>query len=578
MKTIRKLIVLIIPFWRPVILSVLLGCATVLLGLGLMGTSASLIARAALRPSIAELQVAIVGVRFFGIARGVIRYLERLVSHSVNFSLLGRLRTWFYQAVEPLFPNRLDLRTGDLLARAVADIDNLEDFYIRVVAPPVTAFLISLAAGIFIGRFNLWAGLILALGLVVNSFGVPWFIYLISHSPAKKLVEARGQLFNELVDYIQGFPEILTYDQQQRYLNTIQVKINETNNLRNTLAWSGGISAGLNIFFPGFVAWLVFFVAIPAVHSASISGVDLAVITLVVLASFEAAGPLGQAAERLESALASAQRLFELLELPVEVKDPDQPEELKSIQKIEFQSFSFGYDEESCSGSLVLKDVSLLLIPGRRIAIIGESGAGKTTLVNILMRFWEYSSGKVLINAQEIKNYRAGDVRAHISLVSQPVFIFSGSIRQNLKLANPNVSDLEMLEALERVGLSEWVRTLPLGLDTWVGEHGVQISGGERQRLGLARGLLHPGEVLILDEPTANLDVITEQTILKEILDVAQNRAFLMITHRLVGLETMDEILVLKNGRVIERGVHQALIDAGGYYQRMLALQSMVSH
>jgi ABC-type multidrug transport system fused ATPase/permease subunit len=231
---------------------------------------------------------------------------------------------------------------------------------------------------------------------------------------------------------------------------------------------------------------------------------------------------------------------------------------------------SFRYAEND---AFALQDIDFHLPEGGRIAIVGPSGAGKSTLVSLLLRFWEYEQGNILLGDHSVKTYLQAELRKAISVVSQATYLFNASVRQNLLVANPGAAPEQVEAALRRAGIYDFVQALPDGLDTWVGELGLGLSGGERQRLAIARALLKDAPVLLLDEPTANLDALTERAVMEQLLALAENKTTLLITHRLVGLEAMDEILVLQAGRIVERGTHAALIQGGGLYQQMAELQ-----
>ncbi|HNT55768.1 MAG TPA: ABC transporter transmembrane domain-containing protein, partial [Anaerolineaceae bacterium] len=313
MTIIRRLLGFLRPFTGQVLLSILLGVATIAGAIGLLGTSADLIARAALHPSIAALQVAIVGVRFFGISRAVFRYLERLVSHSVNFRLLAQLRTWFYQAVEPLAPARLtDYQGGDLLSRAVGDIETLENFYVRAVAPPLVASLVSLGMSLFVGGFHPALGLLLAGGLLVSGIGVPVVTRILARQPGRRLVAERARLSAAVVDGLQGLPELLLYNRTADALDLIQQTGRAMGASQLRLTWAGALANALNLGLMLLTLVGVLWLAIPLVAAAELPGVLLAVLVQLTLASFEAVLPLAGAAQHLESALEAGRRLFTL--------------------------------------------------------------------------------------------------------------------------------------------------------------------------------------------------------------------------------------------------------------------------
>jgi ATP-binding cassette, subfamily C, bacterial CydC len=569
-----RLLVLLRPFAGWIALSVLLGSATIAAGIGLLGTSAFLIARAAEQPSIAALQVAIVGVRFFGITRGVFRYLERLVSHSVNFRLLSRLRVAIYKALEPLAPARLQtLHSGDLLSRAVADIETLENFYVRAVAPPVVAFVVTLGMSLFAGLYHPSLAYILAGGLLVGGTLVPVVARMLARQPGRDAIEQRAQLRAAVIDSIQGMPDLASNNRSEQYIQNIVSFSTVMGRSQQYLAWTNGVSSALMVLVSGITLWLVLWAAIPLVNAGFFDGVALTVLALVTIASFEAVNPLGQAAQQLESSLHAARRLFALMDATPEITQHANPCPPPDRSDIIVRNVSFRYLPELPDA---LQSIDIDLPVGKRLAVVGPSGAGKTSLANLLLRLWEYQSGEIILGGRDLRCYDPRDVRRQFGVVSQRTYMFSGSVWENLTLANPHASVAQVERALAQAGLFEWVNKLPAKLDTWIGERGLQMSGGERQRLALARCFLQDAPVLLLDEPTANLDALTESRLLSTIAALMAGRSVLWITHRLVTMELADEIVVLEAGRIVQRGTHAALITQPGLYYRMWSMQNRI--
>jgi thiol reductant ABC exporter CydC subunit len=566
-----RLLKLVFPFKGWIALAVLMGLATIASGIGLMATSAYIIAKAALRPSIADLQVAIVGVRFFGIARGVFRYLERYISHEVNFRLLARLRVWFYRALEPLAPARLmQYRSGDLLARVVADIETLEHFYVRVLAPPLVALLVAGLMWFLMGAYDRRLALVTLIFLALAGSGLPFLIHRLSRRVGRRMVTVRSDLNAAMVDGVQGMAELLALNYEERHHARVEALSGELVALQRHMAWIGGLHASLSGLLMNLTSLAVLAVAIPLVSQERLDGVYLALLVLAVMASFEAVYPLPLAFQYLESSLEAARRLFDIVDAQPAVSDPVQPASSAGDYSLSVKDLRFRYAADEPPA---LDGVSFAVPQGGSLAVVGPSGGGKSTLVNLLLRFWDYDAGQILLGGHELRAYRQEDVRAMIGVVSQHTHLFNASVRENLLLARPEASQADLERAAGLAQLHEFIRSLPEGYDTWIGERGLNLSGGQRQRLAIARALLKDAPILILDEPTAHLDPLTERAVMGAIQGLMAGRTTLIITHRLAGLEGVDEIVVLRAGRIIERGWHADLWHKGGLYRRMWELQ-----
>jgi ATP-binding cassette, subfamily C, bacterial CydCD len=591
-----RLLSILASFKRQVFLSVLLGFATIGSGIGLMGTSAYIISSAALRPSIADLQIAIVGVRFFGISRGVFRYLERLVSHQVTFRVLSSLRVWFYSAIEPLAPARLlQFQSGDLFSRITGDIANLENFYVRAAAPPLTALLVAAGAAITLSIFDLRLSLALLAFMALQGIALPLIMRRLGWRPGRMLQRARAELNMLMVDGIRGMADLFAYNQYERQEKTISAAGSKLSNLQNVMARLAALQSASLSLLSNLGMLAVLCIAVPMVSSGQIEGVYLAVIILVALSSFEGLQPLPLAAQYLESNLEAGRRLFELVDATPEVSNPIDPLPLPENPTLKVEKLTFAYpvSVKNNAGqgngsiaftgpyseiSLALEQLSFELQPGKRLAIVGPSGSGKTTLVNLILRFWEYGrsagSGQISLDGHELNLFDQQEIRGLFGVVSQNTYLFHASVRDNLLIASPNATENQIVEATRRAEIHDFITSLPKGYDTWIGEQGLSLSAGERQRLAIARALLKGAPLLLLDEPTANLDPVTESQVLGSIHQLMEGRTTLMITHRLVGMEWMDEIIVLKAGRLVERGRHTDLLCKGGLYRRMWDLQN----
>jgi ATP-binding cassette subfamily C protein CydC len=574
MNTFLRLSAQLLRFRWLVLLAVLLGCATIASNMVLLSMAAYLIAYAALKPLMVVLTVPIYLVRAMSVVRAVSRYAERLVSHSVTFRLLARLRTEVYSRLEPLVPAGLrTYRSGDILARLVADVDELQHVYLRVVAPFVVAGVIAMVAFGLFGIFSpLLAVTIVAL-LAVAGLGVPLLGGRLARGVGREQIAARAELNAHLVDGIRGVQDLLACghaEEQRRKVRAVDALLAAA---QRRMAFISGLEQALGEALSGVAIFVVLLIAIPLVSAHRIDGVYLGFLALLALASFEAVQALGQALQFLERSVAAGERLYAITDATPPVTDPATPHPLPVAAhppELAFEHVSFAY----AAAGAMLEDVSFTIRAGSRVALVGPSGAGKSTIARLALRFWDPQSGAIRLDGRDIRELAQDDLRCRIGMVAQDTYIFNDTIRRNLLLAKPDATDDEIARALEQALLAEFVQGLPDGLKTWVGEQGLRLSGGERQRLAIARALLKDAPLLILDEPTANLDTLTERALLEALETLMEDRTALVISHRLVAMERMDEILVLDGGRIVERGTHDELLAHAGLYRRLYEIQS----
>jgi ATP-binding cassette, subfamily C, bacterial CydCD len=561
--------------WNWVALSVLLSTLTIGSSVALIGTSAWLISTAGLHPSVADLGVSVVGVRFFGISRGLFRYLERLVSHNVTFRLLARLRVWFYEKLEPLAPARLlEYRSGDLLARVIGDVETLENFYVRVISPSLTAILIGLLVAVFFASFFPPIALVLIGFFLILGLLLPLLARQMSRRPGRRLILQRADIQSQLVDGIQGIADLLAFGRGADRLQQISSAGKAYGGTQKEMARINGVHSALATLFTNLGVWLVLWLVIPQVTAGNIKGVMLGTFALMTLASFEAVTPLPLAAQMWNASRAAAKRLFEVVDAKPAVKDDAQGATLDTgSSNIELSNITFSYPAQSTPA---LQNVTFTVPTGKSIAIVGPSGAGKSTIANLLLRFWDYEVGDIRLGGVSLKFLDQDEVRKRLALISQNSYFFNTSIRENLRMARRSASPEEIEAAARAAQIHEFILGLPKGYDTLIGEQGFRLSGGERQRLAIARALLRDSPVLILDEPTANLDPQTEKQVLNTLFETMRKKTSVLITHRLIGLENVDQILVMEDGKIVERGTHTELWNHKGLYRRLWDLQNQI--
>jgi len=527
-----------------VALSIALGALAVGFGVALMAAAGYLISRAAEQPPILSLTTTIVVVRFLALARPLARYLERLVSHDVALRTLGRIRAAVYTRLEPLAPAELDaFRRGDLVSRLVGDVDSLQGLYLRGVGPPLVALIVASGCTVAVAVVLPAAALVLAAGLVFAGTVVPAMAYQLARHVGERQAKARGALTSDLVELLGGAPELVAYGREEDALARIRARDRELIRLARRDAFVAGLADAGSILVAGLTTVGVLAVAVSAHDAGTLDRVLIATLALLAFSSFDAMAPLPGAARELSGTLASGTRVLELVDREPAVRDPDIPAPRPTgppSVTVEGVTARYGVD-----GPNVLDDFHLSLPSGRRVALVGPSGAGKTTVTNLLLRFLDPTSGRVTIDGRDLRELRQEDVRGTFALAGQDAYVFDSTIRENLRLADPDASDDELLTALGRARLREWVESLPEGLDTPVGEDGMRLSGGQRQRLVVARALVADSPVLILDEPTAQLDPDTAEALVADVLAAAEGRSVILVTHRPEGLELVDDVVSL---------------------------------
>ncbi|WP_042384745.1 thiol reductant ABC exporter subunit CydD [Streptacidiphilus melanogenes] len=549
--------------------AIVLGGLALVCATALMGTSGWLISRASQQPPVLYLMVAVTATRAFGIGRSVLRYAERLVSHDAVLRSLGALRTAVYARLERLAPAGLGatFRRGDLLARMVADVDAMQDHYLRYRLPLAAT---GLAGAVTVGLVS-WllpsAGLLLAIGLLLAGVLVPLLAVRLSVRAERAQAETRGRLTGEVVGLLDGAAELTVSGALPSRLDALRAIDTELTGQQRRSAAGLGLGTGLTTALTGLTAVACAAVGITAVTGGRLHGVWLAVLLLTPLAAFEGVTGLTAAAQTRQRGLRSAARLAELAEAPEPVAEPvspvDLPAEPLPLRVRDLTVVWPGRTEPA------LRGVSLDLAPGRRVAVVGPSGSGKTTLAHALLRFVEPASGSVALGGVDTRTLAGDDVRRAVGLCAQDAHVFDSNLRENLRLARPSATDAELLAALDAARLADFVRALPDGLDTMVGEHGAALSGGQRQRLALARALLADFPALVLDEPAEHLDLPTADALTADLLAATEGRATVLITHRLAGLDAVDEIVVLDGGRVVQRGTWQELVAVDGLLREL---------
>jgi thiol reductant ABC exporter CydC subunit len=546
-------------------LATLLGASALGAAIGLMATSAWLISRSAQRPQESAVALAIVGVQFFALSRGLCRYGERLVGHDAAFRVLSDLRVSVYERLERLAPLGLPaFRSGELLARLVHDVDSLQDLMLRVVPPFAIALIVGGATVGLVWWMLPAAGVILLGALLLAGVLVPWLTGRLAARAEARQAAARGELTAAVVDLLEGAPELVANGATAAQLRRTLAADAELTDIARTSARTAGIGQGLTSLCSGLAMWGALLVGVTAVRAGRLEGVLLAGIALIPLVAFELVTGLPGATQALQRVRRAAARVFEVIDTVPAVAEPTHPlAPGSSPHTLTVRDLHSRYPD---SERWALAGLDLDLEPGRRVAVVGPSGAGKSTLAGVLLRFLSYEAGSVTLDGEQIADLDSDAYRRVVGLVAQDAHIFDNSLEENLRLARREATEDALRAVLAKVRLLDWTDGLPAGLATEVGERGARMSGGQRQRLAVARALLADFPILLLDEPGEHLDTQVADAILADLLALTRDRATLLITHRLAGLEEMDEVLVLEEGSVVERGTHADLIRFGGRY------------
>ncbi len=549
--------------------SIAAGAATVGSSIGLLTTSAYLISEAALHPPILDLTVAIVGVRFFGISRAVFRYLERIVSHDLSLRLLADLRTRLVRAIHRLGPAGVaSFRAGDLVGRVIDDVDEIQHVFVRVAAPPLVAIVIALVTALFALIWLPVSTVTILVPFLIAAIFVPWITRWAGAKAGRGVADQRGRMIGQTVEIIEGAPVIVALGEEDRLLAVAMESADRVAAAERRTAWLHGFGDAAILVLVGVALVGTLWVSAVAVEAGTLDGVMVAVLVMLAITPFEAVAPLPGAFERLGRSLGAADRLFEVIDAESPTAPPGSPRAIPDDTTLRVEGAVVTTD----TGRRILGPIDLSIGPTQRIGIIGETGAGKTTLAHVLCRFRDPDGGTVSVGDVDLADVAPDDLRAFVGYEDDRSFLFRGSILGNVRISDSDVSEDEVRAVIDRVGLGPWIDALPDGLQTDVGEGGGAVSGGQRRRLALARALLVEFPVLILDEPISGLDPVTAEAVMDDLLNSTDDRALILITHRPVGLDRMDEIIVLEDGVIVDRGTHEDLLERSTRYQRMWGL------
>ncbi|HTI01700.1 MAG TPA: thiol reductant ABC exporter subunit CydC [Acidisoma sp.] len=551
MRDFLRLLRLLGPSWHWQATGILLGIIVILTNVGLLALSGWFIAGmglAGLGLLRIEYFLPAAAIRALAIIRTLGRYLERLVTHEATFRLLSDLRVWFYTHLEPLAPARLQRhRAGDLLSRIRADIDSLDNVYLRVLAPSVTALLCVILIVGFLARFSSGAALADFAGLALVGLALPMAAFGAGRRAGQEAVARRGQLRAEIADTVRGFEELQIFGAMERQIARHEADYAALTMLQQRETRVEAAAGGATLFLVQATMLAALALTIPLALAKTLPAPDLAMIALLVLASFDAVSGLPAAYRALGQTLAAARRIFEIVDTESAVREPVQEAALPASFDITFRHVSLRYDDEE---SWALRDVSFHIPAASALGVIGPTGSGKTSLGNLLLRFWEFQEGEILLGGVPIRALSGETIRAHCAVIAQQTHLFNTSIRENLRIARPQATAAEMEQALDDAGMLDEVRAMPQGLDTMVGEMGTQLSGGQARRVAIARAFLKDAPILILDEPTEGLDAFSERIVADALTRLMPGRTTLLISHRPQTLRGLGPIMTMADGRL----------------------------
>ena len=499
-------------------------------------------------------------IRGLAVLRTGGRYAERLVTHEATLRLLAEVRVWFYARLEPLAPARLQsVRGGDLMSRIRSDIDSLDNLYLRVLAPTAASAASAVLLVGFLALFDRAAAAVLAAALLGAGVVLPLLAQGLGRFPGRRAVVTRASLRSTISDMVQGIGELLVDGAAEREIGLIGDLGRSLIGEQRRQARLGIVGTAMSGLLANLALWGTLVVAIPAVRAGRLSGPDLAMAALFVLASVEAVGPLPAAFQALGETLAAARRIFALVDAEPAVADPVRKAAAPVRFDLRIRGLRMRYD---AGASWALDGVDLDVRQGTALGLVGPSGSGKTSILNVLNRFWDYGEGSVTIGGVSLRDLGGDTVRGFTSVVAQQTHLFNASVRDNLLLARPGADDDALFAALRAAHLGDEIAALPDGLGTLVGENGARFSGGETRRLAIARALLKDAPILLLDEPTEGLDAISERAVLDGLRTLMRGRTTILITHRIAALRDVDAVLAFDRGRVVPAGRVRAATGA----------------
>ncbi|MFM9277836.1 thiol reductant ABC exporter subunit CydC [Paenibacillus jiagnxiensis] len=551
---------------KDIAMAIIGGFVAGIAGVCLFAASGYMVSQTVFAPPLYTLIVLTSLVKILGLLRAASRYAERLYSHRATFSILSRLRTSFFAKLVPLTPGILGKkRSGELLARIVGDVESLQHYFIRVAYPPVVVVMVFLATVLFTSAFSFWMACLFVLGMLATAFVVPGLVLLGQRKIHGRVRRQRAVFSTEVTELLYGFRDLKVYGQLKKREQQLQQNAAALASEQQAAARHLLRGQSLHTFVTYLISWGVLVLGAYLIMHGSLAGVFLAMLVMASLTVFEEAAAMATLPAYKQDSEHAARRLAETVQAAD--RKPSQPSGVLSVNQaisIDLCGVTFQYEDE---WRPAVKNISLEIPPGSKTAIVGPSGSGKTTIIELLLKLRTPTEGQIRLNGVSAQELDEASIWQASNVVLQHSHFFRGTIRDNLLLNEEHHSDEELSVMLDRVQLTN------KSLDDTVYEKGENLSEGEKQRLALARAMLRKGRLWLLDEPTSSLDYVTEQRVFRHLLTQAVDDTLLLICHRLTGLEEMDRILVMDQGRVIEAGSYAELMEQKGYFYEMKQIE-----
>ncbi|MEK4979096.1 thiol reductant ABC exporter subunit CydC [Bacillus sp. FSL K6-6540] len=551
---------------KDIAMAIIGGFVAGIAGVCLFSLSGYLISQTVFAPPLYTLIVLTSLVKILGLLRAASRYAERLYSHRATFSLLSRLRTSFFAKLVPLTPGILGKkRSGELLARIVGDVESLQHYFLRVAYPPIIVVMVFLATVLFTSAFSIWIACLFVAGMLATAFVVPALVLLGQRRIHGRVRRQRAAFSTEVTELLYGFRDLKVYGQLKQREKLLQHASAVLSAEQQASAVHLLRGQSLHTFVTYLISWGVLILGAYLIMDGSLAGVFLAMLVMASLTVFEEAAPMATLPAYKQDSEHAAKRLAEIVHA-ADVMSP-QPSGILPVNEavsVELRGVSYQYEDE---WRPALQNVSLQFPAGSKTAIVGPSGSGKTTIVELLLKLRTPTSGEIRLHDVSIQELDEASIWQASKVVLQHSHFFRGTIRDNLLLDAEHHDDHELSAILDKVQLPN------LSLDAAVYEKGENLSDGEKQRLALARAMLRKGRLWLLDEPTSSLDYITEQRVYSQLLAQAQDDTLILICHRLTGLEEMDRIVVMVQGRIMEAGTYSQLMEQKGYFYEMKQIE-----